>query len=132
MRLCLNSCSKNTSPNSNTFSTMLENKEKKAVLDHVFHKVLGLTDTDPLVQAIKLDGITDILDVVTFSDKDLEYLQYITDDGFKMTIPTWYQDYTNIFIEYVYYRHNTTAPLHNNWLSLTNNIFYLRINNYFP
>ena len=67
---------------------MFKNKEKKTVLDHIFHKVLGLTDTDPLVQAIKLDGITDIFDVVTFSDKDLEYLQYITDNGFKMDIPT--------------------------------------------
>ena len=123
MRLCLNSCSKNTSPNSNTFSTMLENKEKKAVLDHVFHKVLGLTDTDPLVQAIKLDGITDILDVVTFSDKDLEYLQYITDNGFKMDIPTWHQDYMKIFREYFYHRQNTAAPLYNNWLTLTKNDF---------
>ena len=68
---------------------MLENKEKKAVLDHVFHKVLGLTDTDPLVQAIKLDGITDILDFVTsFSNKDIECLQYFTDNGFDTNIPT--------------------------------------------
>ena len=67
---------------------MLKNKEKKAVLHHVFHKVLGLIDTDPLVQGIKLDGIIDVLDVVKFSDKDLEYLQYITDNRFKMNIPT--------------------------------------------
>ena len=77
---------------------MLKTKEKKAVLDHAFHKVLGLTDINPLVREIRIDGIVDISDFVTsFSSRDIVYLQYSTDNGLKMDIPTWHQDYIKIF-----------------------------------
>ena len=102
-----------------------EDKEQKAALDHVLHIVLGLPDTDPLVKAIKLDGCEHIQHFIRIRVENIACLQYINDDGLKMTIPTWYQEYMKIFKEYCHYKHQTATHLYNNWLYLTKNNFDL-------
>jgi hypothetical protein len=127
-----------------------ENDTEKIALDHVLHTVLGLSDTDPLVKAIKLDGcehmrhfirmiVDDIAHRCVFNVQyrqltvdNIVYLQYINDDGLKITIPTWYQEYMKIFKEYCYHKHQITTPLYNNWLYLTKDDFDLWTKQNFP
>ena len=59
-------------------------------------------------------------------------LQYNNDDGFKTSIPTWYQAYIRIFKGYCSYKHKNTSPLYNNWMSLTKNEFDLWTKRNFP
>jgi hypothetical protein len=109
-----------------------EDKEQKTALDHVLHIVLGLLDTDPLVKAIKLDGCEYMQHFIRMQVEDIACLQYINDDGLKMTIPTWYQEYMRIFKKYCYHKHQTTTPLNDNWLYLTKNDFDLWTKQYYP
>ena len=82
-----------------------EDGTQKDDLDHILHTVLELIDTDPLVKAIRLDGCEHMRNFIRMQAKDIARLQYNNDGGLKITILTWYQEYTNIFKIYCYNKH---------------------------
>ena len=102
-----------------------DDRTQKDALDHILITVLGLPDTDPLVKAIKLDGCEHIRNFIRMTVDDIAHLKFNNDDGLKITIPTWYQEYMKIFKEYCYHKHQIPTPLYNNWLYLTKDDFDL-------
>ena len=82
-----------------------EDKEQKADPTHVLHTVLGLLDTDHLVNAIKLAGCEHMRHFIRMQVKDITHLQYNNDDGLQIIIPTWYQENIQVLKEYHYHKH---------------------------
>ena len=97
--------------------------EGKAAFVHLMDNVFGLKTDKFLTTAITHAGYSDIRDVVTISDTDIDLLQYPDANGDMKDVPKYQKTLLKIFKCFIGYRTASNNPIENNWLSITDEEF---------
>jgi hypothetical protein len=105
--------------------------QSQVALDHILKNVLVLTDDSPLIKALNEEGYTDIEDVITISQADMDLLSYSmpsdphdpASPSVNVPVPKHLKSKLKLLQHYVAHRVIQGNPLSNDWISLTEEEF---------
>jgi hypothetical protein len=98
---------------------MLTCQQVQDVLTHVLQELLGFADLDPLSLALAHSGYTDICDVITMMQNDIDALEYENDNQELVSMPSPARNLLRIFNSYHVYRYEDSDPIGDDWASIT-------------
>jgi len=85
--------------------------------DHLLNVVFGVPMDGPLYKA---SGDTDIRDIISLDEADIDSLTYYRSDTEKdIPLPRWDKALINIFKHYILHCSSIGSPIGNDWLSIT-------------
>jgi hypothetical protein len=100
-----------------TTSSLPTGSHGKIMLTYIL-RVLNLADDSPVVQALTLEGRTDITSFLEMSDQDVDDLVYMQ-DGKPIIVPKFGRGRIKGFFGYILYRIHTKNPIGTDWTSVT-------------
>ena len=100
-----------------TSSSLPTRSHGKNMLTYIL-RVLNLADDSPVVQALTLEGRTDITSFLEMSDDDIDELVYL-EDGKPILVPKFERGRIKGFCGYILYRIHAKNPIGTDWTSVT-------------
>ena len=99
--------------------------ESIAALTHILNDVFERGDGTPLSEAMEQHGITEMLDLISLCQEDIDSLTYLdpedTDNLVKLSIGD--KNVIRTFLAYVNHRADNGDPIGDTWTSITHDMF---------
>jgi len=98
---------------------MTQPKDLEA-FDHLLNVVFRVPKDGPLYKALMKSGDTDIMDILSLDEADIDSLTYDRSDTEKdMPLSRWNKVLLKIFKHYILHCSSIGLPIGNDWLSIT-------------
>jgi hypothetical protein len=103
---------------------VLRREQSKNAFEHVLTVVFGLTQADPLVQALAADEIEDMEDLFLLHPRQIEALSIVdATTGTATPIRKLRHNLVHVFQHYVIHRQEIGDPIGENWTNITQDQF---------